>query len=177
MNKYIVILGILLMAALPLLAQDDFPRGQVFGGYSYLSVDTSGLSGRKSLNGWNGQASVNFNRWLGITGDFGGYYGSPNHVTLHDYSFLFGPTLTYRTEHVAPFFHALFGGNHINASTTGASGGNTAFAMAFGGGLDLPVGEHFGVRLAQVDWLRTQHFSTSQNNIRFSTGIMFNFGK
>lgn len=49
--------------------------------------------------------------------------------------------------------------------------------MAFGGGLDLPVGEHFGVRLAQVDWLRTQHFSTSQNNIRLSTGIMFNFGK
>ena len=177
MKKYIVMLGILLMGALPLLAQDDFPRGQVFGGYSYLSVDTSGLSGRKSLNGWNGQGSVNFNKWLGITGDFGGYYGSPNHVTLHDYSFLFGPTLTYRTEHVAPFFHALFGGNHINASTTGASGGNTAFAMAFGGGLDLPVGEHFGVRLAQVDWLRTQHFSTSQNNIRLSTGIMFNFGK
>ena len=177
MNKYIVMLGILLMAALPLLAQDDFPRGQVFGGYSYLSVDTSGLSGRKSLNGWNGQGSVNFNKWLGITGDFGGYYGSPNHVTLHDYSFLFGPTLTYRTAHVAPFFHALFGGNHINASTKGATGGNTAFAMAFGGGLDLPVGEHFGVRLAQVDWLRTQHFSTSQNNIRLSTGIMFNFGK
>ena len=177
MNKYIVMLGILLMAALPLLAQDAFPRGQVFGGYSYLSVDTSGLSGRKSLNGWNGQGSVNFNKWLGITGDFGGYYGSPNHVTLHDYSFLFGPTLTYRTEHVAPFFHALFGGNHINASTKGATGGNTAFAMAFGGGLDLPVGEHFGVRLAQVDWLRTQHFSTSQNNIRLSTGIMFNFGK
>src|ERR1035441_7456339 len=139
MNKYIVMLGILLMAALPLLAQDAFPRGQVFGGYSYLSVDTSGLSGRKSLNGWNGQGSVNFNKWLGITGDFGGYYGSPKHVTLHDYSFLFGPTLTYRTEHVAPFFHALFGGNHINASTKGATGGNTAFAMAFGGGLDLPI--------------------------------------
>jgi hypothetical protein len=177
MNKYIVMLGILLMAALPLLAQDNFPRGQVFGGYSYLSVDTSGLSGRKSLNGWNGQGSVNFNKWLGITGDFGGYYGSPDNVTVHDYSFLFGPTLTYRTEHVAPFFHALFGGNHINTSIKEGSSGNTAFAMAFGGGLDLPVGEHFGVRLAQVDWLRTQHFSTSQNNIRLSTGIMFNFGK
>ena len=96
-------------------------------------------------------------------------------VTIHDYSFLFGPTLTYRTEHVAPFFHALFGGNHINASILGFPGSDTAFAMAFGGGLDLPVGEHFGVRLAQVDWLRTQHFSSRQNNIRFSTGIVFNF--
>lgn len=178
MNKYIVILGILLIAALPLLAQNDFPRAEVFGGYSYLSVDASGAaSSRQSLNGWNAQANVNFNRWLGLTGDFGGYYGSPFHVSVHDYSFLFGPTLTYRAEHVAPFFHALFGGNHINASASGSSGGNTAFAMAIGGGLDVPIGEHFGVRLAQVDWLRTQHFSTSQNNIRLSTGIMFNFGK
>ncbi len=95
MNKRIVILGILLIAALPLLAQDDFPRGQVFGGYSYVSADTSGgLSGRQSLNGWNAQGSVNFNKWLGLTADFGGYYGSPSGVTIHDYSFLFGPTLT-----------------------------------------------------------------------------------
>lgn len=177
MNKYVVILAILLMGALPLLAQDEFPRVQVFGGYSYVSADTNALSGRQSLNGWNAQGNVNFNKWLGLTADFGGYYGSPSHVTIHDYSFLFGPTLTYRTEHVAPFFHALFGGNHINAAALGGSGGNTAFAMAFGGGLDLPISEHFGVRLAQVDWLRTQHFSTSQNNVRFSTGIMFNFGK
>jgi peptidoglycan-associated lipoprotein len=178
MNKYVVILAILLIGALPLLAQSDFPRAQVFGGYSYVRADTHDvLSGPQNLNGWNAQGSVNFNKWLGITADFGGYYGSPGQVTIHDYSFLFGPTLTYRTEHVAPFFHALFGGNHINASILGFPGSDTAFAMAFGGGLDLPVGEHFGVRLAQVDWLRTQHFSSGQNNIRFSTGIMFNFGK
>ena len=184
-----MILGILLIAALPLLAQNDFPRAQVFGGYSYVSADFQGASGRQSLNGWNGQASVNFNKWLGITGDFGGYYGSvrekvegvPVNISFHDYSFLFGPTLTYRTEHVAPFFHALFGGNNLSgsASILGISGSKstTAFAMAFGGGLDLPVGEHFGVRLAQVDWVRTQNFNSSQNNIRLSTGIMFNFGK
>lgn len=177
MNKYVVILGMLLLCALPLLAQDEFPRAQVFGGYSYMSVDTSGASNRQSLNGWNAQASVNFNKWLGLTADFGGYYGSPFEVTVHDYSFVFGPTVTYRAEHVAPFFHALFGGNHINGQALGGSAGDTAFAMAIGGGLDIPIKEHFGVRVAQVDWLRTQHFSTSQNNIRVSTGIMFNFGK
>lgn len=177
MNKYIVILGILLLGVLPLLAQDEFPRAQVFGGYSYVSADTKGLTSRQSLNGWNGQGNVNLNSWLGFTGDFGGYYGSPFKVTVHDYSFLFGPTLTYRTEHVAPFFHALFGGSHISASNVKGSGGDTAFAMAFGGGLDLPIGHNFGIRLAQVDWLRTQHFNTDQNNIRVSTGVMFNFGK
>src|ERR1035437_10543908 len=104
MNKYIVMLGILLMAALPLLAQDAFPRGQVFGGYSYLSVDTSGLSGRKSLNGWNGQGSVNFNKWLGITGDFGGYYGSPNPLSLYYYRFLFGAPPPYSDAPLSAFF-------------------------------------------------------------------------
>jgi Outer membrane protein beta-barrel domain len=177
MKKYIVLLGVLLLGVLPLLAQSEFPRGEVFGGYSYLNVDTSGLTSRQSLNGWNAQANVNFNKWLGLTGDFGGYYGSPFHVSVHDYSFLFGPTVTYRTEHFAPFFHALFGGNHIDASLEGSSGGDTAFAMAFGGGVDVPVKGSFGIRVAQVDWLRTQHFNTNQNNIRLSTGIIFNFGK
>ncbi len=175
MKKYIVILGILLIGALPLLAQDEFPRVQVFGGYSYLSVDTSGASSRQSLNGWNAQGNINVNRWLGFTGDFGGYYGSPFHVSVHDYSFVFGPTLTYRAEHVAPFFHALFGGNHAGASAAGGSGGDTAFAMAIGGGLDIPIKSHFAVRIAQADWLRTQHANRDQNNVRVSTGIVFNF--
>jgi hypothetical protein len=47
--------------------------------------------------------------------------------------------------------------------------------MAVGGGLDLPIKGHFGVRVAQVDWLRSQYFGTSQNGVRVSTGLMFNF--
>src|ERR1035438_1291579 len=76
MKKYIVILAVLLIGALPLLAQDQTPRVEVFGGYSYVSADFQGASGRHHLNGWNGQLDLNLNRWLGLTGDFGGYYGS-----------------------------------------------------------------------------------------------------
>lgn len=170
--------GILLLGNLPLLAQTDFPRAEVFAGYSYLSVDTSGASSdRQSLNGWNAQANINANRWFGLTADVGGYYGSPFNVSVHDYSFLFGPTLTYRSEHVAPFAHALFGVNHIDASVGAeGSGSDTAFAMAFGGGIDIPLKPHFGIRLVQADWLRTQHFDTDQNNIRLSAGVLFMFG-
>jgi len=175
MKTRLLVIAVLILTAAPLLAQ-DFPRAQVFGGYSYLNVDTSGLAGRKGLNGWNGQATVNFNRWLGVTADFGGYYGNIAGATVHDYSYLFGPTLTYHAEHVAPFFHALFGGNHINASGGGVSTGDSAFAYGIGGGLDIPF-KSFGFRLAQVDWLRTNHFNTDQNNVRISTGIFFQFGK
>jgi hypothetical protein len=176
MKRYIVILAVLLIGALPLLAQNESPRVEVFGGYSYVSADFGG-GGRQSLNGWNGQANINVNRWLGLTGDFGGYYGSPFHVSLHDFSFLFGPTLTYRQQHFAPFFHALFGGNHTSVSALGRSTSDSVFAMAIGGGLDIPLKPRFGLRLAQVDWLRTNNFGGTQNNIRVSTGVMFNFGK
>ncbi|MGA3319239.1 MAG: outer membrane beta-barrel protein, partial [Candidatus Korobacteraceae bacterium] len=176
--------GMLLLGVLPLLAQDQTPRVEVFGGYSYVSADFQGASGRHGLNGWNGQLDINLNRWLGLTGDFGGYYGSVRetvgdpsvNVSFHDYSFLFGPTLTYRSEHVAPFFHALFGGNHLSGSSLGISASTTAFAMAIGGGLDIPLTPHFGLRLAQADWVRTQNFNSSQNNVRLSTGLLFMFG-
>jgi hypothetical protein len=184
MKKYVVILAVLLIGALPLLAQDQTPRVEVFGGYSYVSADFQGASGRHNLNGWNGQVDINLNRWLGLTGDFGGYYGSVGekvgdlsvNVSFRDYSFLFGPTLTYRQQHFAPFFHALFGGNNLSGSVLGKSTSNTAFAMAIGGGLDIPLTPHFGLRLAQADWLRTQNLSGNQNNVRLSTGLLFMFG-
>jgi outer membrane protein OmpA-like peptidoglycan-associated protein len=166
---------ILMISALPLLAQTNTPKVQIFGGYSYLSVDSS--PDRESLNGWNLQPSINLNRWFSFTFDGGGYYGSPHGVTFHDYTFMGGPTLTLRKEHVAPFVHALFGADHLGASVHNeGSVSDTSFALAVGGGLDFPIKEHFGIRLAQVDWLRTTHFSEDQNNIRLSTGLLLMFG-
>jgi len=177
MKKILLLLALIMFAVAPLLAQDEFPRAQVFGGYSYMSLDTSGLTSRQNFNGWNGQASLNVNRWLGFTGDFGGYYGNISRVSTHDYSYMFGPTVTFRAEHVAPFVHTLFGGSHIAGSRGGASASDNGFAMAVGGGLDLSLKSGFGIRLAQADWYRTSHFNQTQNNVRISTGVFFNFGK
>src|ERR1039457_6674685 len=104
MKKYVVILAVLLIGALPLLAQDQTPRVEVFGGYSYVSVDTGPSTSRKGLNGWNGQLDLNLNRWLGLTGDFGGYYGSVGETVgdvsgnrfFHDLRFLFSATPPYQ---------------------------------------------------------------------------------
>jgi peptidoglycan-associated lipoprotein len=178
MKKTALLVAILMAAALAVSAQ-EMPRFEVFGGYSYVNVGSSNLGSSQQkgfgLNGWNGQASVNLTNWLGVTADFGGNYGSPFAVSIHNYTYMFGPTLSYRAQHVVPFAHALFGGGHLSGSIGGLSSTDNAFAMAVGGGLDIPFKGHFGVRVAQVDWMRTQYFKTDQNNVRVSTGVMFNF--
>lgn len=173
--KRMVLLVAILIATTVVATAQEFPRVEVFGGYSYLNVGSSGQQKGFGLNGWNAQASVNLTSWLGATADFGGNYGSPFAVSIHNYSYLFGPTLSYRAQHVVPFAHALFGGGHVSGSIGGLSSSQNAFAMAIGGGIDIPFKGHFGVRVAQLDWLRTQYFHTSQNGFRVSTGVMFNF--
>jgi peptidoglycan-associated lipoprotein len=174
MKKMFVLTVVVIAAAVALSAQ-EMPRVEVFGGYSYFHVPSSSAQKGFGLNGWNAQGSVNLNKWLGFTGDFGGYYGSPFSVSVHSYSYMFGPTLSYRAQHVTPFAHALFGGGHLSAAVGGPSSSRSSFAMAMGGGLDLPLKGHFGVRAAQVDWVRTEFFKTTQNNVRVSTGVMFRF--
>jgi len=168
-----VVVGVLIVALTA--AAQEMPRVEIFGGYSYLNVPASGQEKGFGLNGWNAQGSVNINNWLGVTADFGGTYGSPFSVSLHNYSYMFGPTLSYRATRIVPFAHALFGGSHLSSSIGGLSASENVFAMAVGGGVDVPLVRHFGVRLAQVDWMRTQYFNTTQNNLRVSTGAMLRF--
>lgn len=177
MRKIALLVTMLMLGSLFVAAQQDASKFDLFGGYSYFNGSTSGVTNRFSLNGWNAQATYNFTRWLGATADFGGYYGSPFNVSSHDYTFLFGPTINIRTPHATPFVHALFGVDRFHATALGGSINDTAFAMAMGGGVDIPVKGMFSVRAGQFDWLRESHFNNSQNNFRFSTGVVFRFGE
>jgi hypothetical protein len=47
--------------------------------------------------------------------------------------------------------------------------------MALGGGLDYSLKDKFSWRVGQVDYLLTQFGGGSQNNFRFSTGIIYRF--
>jgi opacity protein-like surface antigen len=163
----------------------DFPKTEIFGGYSYFRAD-SGLSvmPNQNSNGWDASVTRNLNRFLGVTADFNGDYTSATvsgaNVTGHIHNFLFGPTVSYRTRKFTPFAHALFGVSHLTGSTavTGTStvsSSDNAFATALGGGVDVKINRLFAVRLAQIDYLRTQFSGTSQNNLRYSTGLVFRF--
>lgn len=166
------ILALSLLLTIPALAQDQ-SKVDVFGGYSYMHVSPgSGLPGANT-NGWEAQGTLNFTEYLGATADFDGHYGDVFGVGGHDYNFLFGPTLFKRTEKFTPYAHLLFGGSH--AGSHGFS--QTAFAWAIGGGIDWNVKSNIAVRVGQFDYLATHFANTTQNNFRYSAGVVFRFGE
>jgi len=75
---------------------------------------------------------------------------------------------------VRPFAHALFGGAHVKLNWTGFSSTDTTFAIALGGGFDYRLAGPIQWRF-QGDYLQTRFFSGTQNNARFSTGIVLAF--
>lgn len=177
MFRRLILLAITLVFGSLFATAQSTSKLDVFGGYSYFNGATAGGGGTYSLNGWNAQATYNLNRWLGATADFGGYYGSPFGPSASTHSFLFGPTISMRTPRFTPYAHVLFGVDRDSASIFGATASNSAFAMAVGGGLDIPVKGRFAIRAAQVDWLRGTNFSNTENNLRVSTGVVFHFGE
>ena len=201
MKRIVCLLGLVLVFGLTASAQ-DVPKAEGFLGYSYVRVNPGqGLSG-VNLNGGSGQISFNATNNFGIVADFGGYRVKdtlttplgPVSVGGNVFTYLFGPRVTYRGERVQPFVQALFGGARASASALGASASENAFAMALGGGVDVKVNDWFAVRPVQVDYLLTRFDespiciaifppppgctgTTTQNNFRYSAGVVFRFGK
>jgi hypothetical protein len=190
-------------------------RGNVYAGYSLLhanndlgsSLGSSNFNLGGNLNGWEGQGTFNFTRHFGVTADFSGNskqlagfsaLGFSAGTQQHMYNMLFGPTVTGYFGKNSVFGHALFGAAHASLNA-GASvpilGGISAplnsanaFAMAFGGGLDIGLSRHFAIRAAQVDFIRTNFnsldaiasglgasTSNNQNNFRYSGGVIWRF--
>ena len=134
-----ILLGVvtLLIAAVGASAQ-DYPKVEVFGGYSYGNFGPAVLGGdRTNVNGWNASAAVNFNHWFGVVSDVGGHYGNfqasvalppipctPPSCSINTtgsekyHNFLFGPQYTLRGEKLNLFAHTLIGASHLNESGT-----------------------------------------------------------
>ena len=144
-----------------------------------LGTGTSNLDSFH-LNGWNASLSGYFNRYIGVTGDFGGIYGTPEFlgIPIHTkyHTFMFGPTLRLpNPTRLTPFVHALGGAAHLSGGSSGLSVSETDAAWAVGGGVDLKIAPLLGVRLGQVDYLQIRSNGTNLNNIRYSGGVVLRF--
>jgi hypothetical protein len=173
MRKFLTC-AVLVFTLSVLATAQEAPKAEVFGGFSYLHLDTKGAAGVEANHyGWNGALSLNANRWFGITADLSGHYRelAPG-VSFNSFTAVFGPQLTYRAEKASPFVHALFG---VNRGSTGGLS-DSAFAMALGGGLDINITKRLAFRLVQADYLMTKHSDDTQNNIRLSTGLVLKLG-
>jgi outer membrane protein OmpA-like peptidoglycan-associated protein len=183
------------------------PRWELFVGYSYLrAVPTLAAGNRlEFLNGGSTSIAYNFNRYLGLAADFGGFNdtrllleGTGGVASVDDqvasgsvFTFLAGPRLSYRKfSRVTPYAQALFGGIHASAveicpgNCSGMPGlpAETDFALTAGGGVDIKVRRRFAIRLLQAEYLMTSFknlstgSSATQNDMRLSSGIVFRFG-
>lgn len=166
LRKALLLLGLCMLASVSLRAQEE--RVELFAGYSYLHFHASPST---NLNGWEVAGQYKFTNWLGGVADLDGHYGSfSGGVGTSTYTYLFGPQVSFPSR-VSPFAHLLMGGAHNSTAGFGSS----SFSLALGAGIDTRVNNKFSWRIFQGDYLLTQFGGGSQNNFRFSTGIIARF--
>jgi len=154
------------------------PRWEVFGGYSYLRLDSTsfGFANESNLNGWNASGTFNLKLKFSATVDLSGHYGSQ----LSTFTYMIGPQYTWRRDKSKFFVHGLFGKmqDRVNITVgtkTGFEGVGRAFAG--GGGYDWDWSPRITFRVVQADYIGGNCFGRTQNNIRVSTGVIYHFGQ
>jgi hypothetical protein len=146
----LIMLGLLLwlVATQRTLAQDSYPRAEVFGGFSILPADGDDFPRRTSF-GFQTSVRGNLTRAFGIVADLGAQYRTVSNL---------GPA---------------FPGVVAKTSVISAFS-DSGLTLGGGGGVDLRVGDRNAVR-AQVDYLGS-FVDILEDNIRIALGVAIRFG-
>ena len=166
------------------------PKYELAFTYDFISFAPGNPFANFNNHGGAGSFTYNFSKWLGLTGELGGYQfqrnlspvtGSNAAVNGGFLTYLFGPRLNWRRfDRFVPFAEFLVGGAHGGTDLGGQE--QNAFAIATGGGLDVVLTKNVSWRFAQLDYLMTTFSGTSvgpsgrQNNFRAATGLVLRFG-
>jgi outer membrane protein OmpA-like peptidoglycan-associated protein len=181
-------------------AQDEHaPKWELYGGYSafYPGCNINGLlpGGVLPVNsclkwdprGLGASVTYDFNRWLGLTVDGSGQWGSGNTGVaaridqVEFFNLSAGPKLTYRTRHFSPFLEALVGEHRLASEVFG---NDYEVGLLAGGGLDLKLSHRFAWRLFRADYVFSNHQygpssivpATDVRGARLQTGLVFVWG-
>jgi len=192
MRKLFIFLALLFAAAIPTQAQENYPKVEVYGGFSFFN--SGQFPQRENLNspGFGASIAGNLSKNFGIVGEVSGHFGT---VTLLDlagtpgvtvpefdadvYTFLVGPRFTSRSGGFDIFGHVLVGGAKTQVERFDS---DTDFALAVGGGVDVIVSKPLAVRIIQIDYLPIKNdrsiFTNKDwsQNVRFQIGVVFRFG-
>ena len=189
MRKLMLFVVLLCSFSMMSIAQ-EFPRTEIFAGYSFFRCDIPGEDVSCKMNGWNASAAFNANKVFGIVADFGGYYGTLDTsyaygkpdgslyswADLSTHSIMFGPKFTLRRERITPFVQALFGVAHSRAKELGQVTTDNDFAIAVGGGVDINVNDWLAVRPIQLEYVPIKSSDEWSKNLRYSAGLVFKLG-
>lgn len=173
-----------------------------------LSVITS-----QNMNGGGGSFVYNVSKLFGIKADFQGYavgtgwtqklinagYPVTGSASGNLFTYMFGPQFKKHSGKFQPFAEGLFGAGHSNGyasvlrcisgndatscNLSSGHGNNNAFAMEWGGGLDIALNSKVQIRPVEVDYLYTNfssnhvaHIANSQNSFKYFAGVNFTLG-
>ena len=205
MRKLSLQLVILAVLVAPLWAQApsrEYPKGEVFIGFTYLSVDGRETLKRQHAYGWGISAAYNLTSWGAIVVDGAGEYGNVNipvavgptgaftafrKVGFSHYQVMMGPEFSKRVEEGRGFFHALFGLDF--AQTPGINDrplpvvplpfsfnrSNTHFAVALGLGADRNIHKDLAIRVFQFDYLMIRSKPVT-HDYRVQGGLVWKLG-
>jgi hypothetical protein len=198
MKKLVLLVAVLLIGTVA-FAQ-DFPKAEIDGYYSYFrfNPENSGTLNSHSLNGGGGDVAFYFNKMIGIKAEFAGYqslsvtYTNGSTIakaSANLFTYNVGPIFKFRSGKLEPFGEALFGGAHSSfygnlckvVSCVVNNPSNNAFDFVIGGGLDVPVSQHFAIRPVEADYVLTRFGNgftkgnQNQSNFRYQAGIQVRF--
>ncbi|MGD0955921.1 MAG: outer membrane beta-barrel protein [Candidatus Acidiferrales bacterium] len=173
----------------PVAAERHTPEYELSAGYNYrrFYFPDEPTAPTLGMNGGYASLDRNFKSWLGAYAEISATYrGRGVYGDSSIYTLLVGPQLyPLRHRKLTPFGHVLFGaGYYRNAVPANGGFGSsvlsaTAFAWGGGGGMDLYLKKHLGIRLFEYDY-DIAHFyggNVDHGSSRISVGIVYRFGE
>ena len=143
-------------------------------GYEYVHFDSDPFSA--DLHGIHTDLTYNFNEWFGLEGSVISAFGSDvfagemsKYVLYTVGGRINGGSMRRR---LVPWGHVLVGGAHLNPQVAHES--KNGFALQLGGGADWRFRDRLSFR-GEADYVRTQLYSSSQNNFQIGVGAVLHF--
>lgn len=168
------VMAMTLLLAAPRAGAQNTTRYDVFGGYSFLRLDSKsyGYNDYSNLDGANLAGQYNVTHYLAAVADLSATFAQNQHF----YTFMAGPEFSTNRYHGRWFAHALFG-KARNGNEIPGVGSSLGRSIAIGGGYDYPFRQRFAIRVFQADYLNSSTYGATQNNVRLSAGIKIHLGK
>lgn len=169
MSKLVLLVSLAL--PLPAFAQDA-PRAELSGGYAYARID------KLNLHGGYGALDVSLGRSLGLEVQGAFQSGGADGADVDRTTLLAGPRFAWRRGGVTPFLHALGGvvrdSSGIDVFDVSIRVKETNAAGVLGGGVDVPLGARWAVRV-QADYL-LQGGEGDSEATRAAVGLVYRAG-
>ena len=162
-------------------SSSDLSRWQLSVGYQYNRINLLGVP--FNTDGVNVTVTRFFTSWFGLDGQLGtGFLGNtgntsnPPNLGVHSLFVGGGPRIAIRgRSRFEPWVHATAGLQDFRfTQTAGILGSNHGFGVTAGGGIDITLSQHMGLR-EEADIIETNLFSTYQRHFQVVSGIVFNF--